>query len=70
MLSVLDALIHVCVGYMYSGMLGAHLVLEGSGPCKTLNVSHLLELRDMNFLLWDMYALTRNEVNCHTIKLR
>ena len=33
---------HLCVGYMYCGVLGAHLVQEGSGPCKIPNFSHLL----------------------------
>ena len=33
----------LCVGYiMYSGVLGVHLVQEGSGPCKIPNLSHLL----------------------------
>ena len=33
---------YLCVGYMYFGVLGAHLVPEGSGPCKISNFSHLL----------------------------
>ena len=33
---------HLCIGYMYCGVLGAHLVQEGSGPCKVPNFSHLL----------------------------
>ena len=40
-LSVLAAL-DMCVGYVYSRVLGAHLVQEGSGPCKIPNLSHLL----------------------------
>ena len=40
-LSVLAAL-GICVGYMYCGVLGAHLVQEGRGPCKIPNFSHLL----------------------------
>ena len=30
-------LVLICVGYMYSGALGAHLVQEGSGSCKKPN---------------------------------
>ena len=30
---VLVALV-ICVGYMCSGVIGAHLMQEGSGPCK------------------------------------
>ena len=33
---------HLCVGYMYCGVLGAHLVQERSGPRKIPNFSHLL----------------------------
>ena len=33
---------HLCVGYKYSGVLGAHLVEEESGPCKIPNFSHVL----------------------------
>ena len=40
---------HLCVGYMYCGVLGMHLVQEGSGPCKIPNFSHLLEL-------WGIYV--------------
>ena len=34
--------VHLCVGYMCCGVLGTHLVQEGSGPCKIPNFSHLL----------------------------
>ena len=37
---VLEA--HLCVGYMCCGVLGTHLVQEGSGPCKIPNFPHLL----------------------------
>ena len=33
---------HLCVGYVYCGVLGAHLVQEWSGPCKIPNFFHLL----------------------------
>ena len=33
---------HLCVGYMYCGVLGVHLVQEGSGPSKIPNFFHLL----------------------------
>ena len=33
---------HLCVGYMCCGVLGEHLVQEGSGPCKIPNFSHFL----------------------------
>ena len=32
---------HLCVGYMYFVVFGAHLVQEGSGRCKVPNFSHL-----------------------------
>ena len=34
---------HLCLGYMCCGVFGAHLVQEGSGPCKMPNFSHLTE---------------------------
>ena len=30
---------HLCAGYMCCGVLGVHLVQEGSGPCKIPNFS-------------------------------
>ena len=30
------------VGYMYTGVLGAHVMQKGSGPCKIPNLLHLL----------------------------
>ena len=36
------AALGICVGYMYSGALGTHLVQEESGSCKKPNLSHLL----------------------------
>ena len=39
---VLAICAHLYVGYMYCGVLGTHLVQEGSGPCKIPNFSHLL----------------------------
>ena len=49
------AALGICVSYMYSGVLGTHLMQEGSDPFKILNLSHLLELGDM-------YALTATKL--------
>ena len=45
---------------MYSGVLGVHLVQEGSGPCKIPNLSICYGVvMGHTHILWDMYALTQ-----------
>ena len=52
----------LCVGYMYSEMLGAHLVQEGVALVKFQPFPSPMELQDIICILQDMYALTCNKV--------
>ena len=58
-LLLLAALV-ICVVYMYSGVLGMHLVQEGSGPCKI----------PICMDLWDMQVVYRTCIHRPATKLR
>ena len=56
---------HLCVGYMYCGVLSAHLVQEGSGPCKIPNFSHLLcSYGTYIYFVRQVLSLARDKVKC------
>ena len=52
----------LCVGYMYSGVLGVHLVQEGSGLVKFQTFPISYGVAGHICVLWDMYPLIRDKV--------